>query len=120
MAKILLVEDDKDIQELVCLRLEIAGHDVVVADNGKIGYEKALQNPHDLILMDMHMPVMNGHETVKALRENDYSGLIIALTASALTNETNAALNVGCDAVIIKPISEKFEDQILELLSLQT
>ncbi len=117
MATILLVEDDGPIQELVCLRLEIAGYDVITAENGKIGYEKATQSPPDLILMDMHMPVMSGHDAVKALRDNAYGGLIIALTASALTSESNYALNAGCDGVIIKPITEKFEDQISDFLT---
>lgn len=112
MAKILLVEDDVNVSELVTLRLEIAGHEVVTAENGKIGVEKVRQASHDIILMDMHMPVMGGHEAVRILRDSGYAGLIVALTASAMTSAMNEAIRSGCDGVIIKPITEKFEDQV--------
>jgi len=112
MAKILLVEDDVNVSELVALRLEIAGHEVVTAVNGKIGVEKAPQASHDIILMDMHMPVMGGHEAVRILRNSGYTGLIVALTASAMSSAMNEALRSGCDGVIIKPITEKFEEQV--------
>lgn len=112
MATVLLVDDNENIRELVKLRLEIAGHDVTIAENGKIGLEKALQNTPDLVLLDMHMPVMSGHEAVQALRDSGYTGLVVALTASAMVSETNKARDSGCNGVIVKPISEDFEDEI--------
>lgn len=112
MGKILLVDDDESIRELVILRLEIAGHDMDFAENGKIGLEKALASNYDLILMDMHMPVMDGHEAVRQLRKFDYKGKIVGLTASAMITDTNKAIKSGCDDVICKPITEEFEDQI--------
>lgn len=116
MGHILLVDDDDDIRELVILRLEIAGHDVDSATNGKIGLEKALKTNYDLILMDMHMPIMDGHEAIRQLRKFDYKGKIIALTASAMVTEINKAIISGCDDVICKPITEQFEDQIATYL----
>jgi len=112
MAKILLVDDDEDIRELVILRLEIAGHEMSSAENGQIGVELALNKDYDLILMDMHMPVMDGHSAVKKLRQDGYIKPIVGLTASAMVHETNQALFSGCDGVICKPITEEFEDQI--------
>ena len=116
MAKILLVEDDVNVSELVTLRLEIAGHEVVTAENGKIGVEKVRQDSHDIILMDMHMPVMGGNEAVRILRDSGYTGLVVALTASAMTSAMNEAIRSGCDGVIIKPITEKFEDQVIKFI----
>ena len=116
MASILLVEDEVLIRDLVTLRLEIAGHQISTAENGQIGYEKALELQPDLVLMDMHMPVMSGHEAVITLREKGYSGLVVALTASALTTETNQALTSGCDYFMTKPIPEDFEDKVAEMI----
>jgi len=116
MATILLVEDEDSIRELVNLRLSMHGHDVSEAVNGRDGIEKALALKPDLILLDMHMPIMSGHEAARYLRENDYDGLIIALTASAMVRETNRARDSGCDGVITKPITEEFEDQVAALL----
>lgn len=116
MATILLVEDDTMIQDVVVLRLELAGHEVLTAENGKTGVEKTLEIQPDMVLMDMHMPIMSGHEAVALLRESDYTGLIVALTASAMVAETNKAMNAGCDSVIIKPISEEFESQVAKFL----
>lgn len=109
MANILLVEDDTLTRELIKLRLELADYDVIIAKNGKIGFEKALAHDPSLVLMDMHMPVMGGYESVRALRKENYKGQIVALTASALTADTQEALISGCNGVIIKPIMEDFE-----------
>ena len=112
MTNILVVEDEVDIRDLVMLRLELAGHTVSFAENGKIGREKALADLPDLVLLDMHMPVMSGHEAIKKLRERDYTGLVVGLTASAMVTETNKAICSGCDAVITKPITDNFEDLV--------
>jgi CheY-like chemotaxis protein len=112
MATILLVEDDEDIRDLVILRLETAGLDVEFAENGQIGLDMALAKKYDLILMDMHMPILDGHDAIKQLRKFGYEGKIVGLTASAMVNETHRALLSGCNDVIIKPITEEFEDQV--------
>lgn len=112
MAKILLIDDDEDIRELLILRLEMAGHDMDYAVNGKTGFDMAMENNYALVLMDMHMPVMDGHDAIKQLRRFGYSGKIVGLTASAMINDTKKALISGCDDVINKPITEDFEDQI--------
>ncbi|PCJ23359.1 MAG: two-component system response regulator [SAR86 cluster bacterium] len=116
MAKILFIDDDQAIRDLVTLRLQIAGHDVTLAENGKIGVEAALLGSYDLILMDMHMPIMSGHEAVKILRDSSYTGLIVALTASVMISETNEAIAAGCDDIIVKPMTEEFEEQVATLI----
>ena len=118
MSSILLVEDDNVIRKMLSLRLRMRDIDVDIAVNGLEGYQKALAGQYDAILMDMHMPVMDGHEATKKLREQGYTGLIIAVTASVMTDETDKALDMGCNYFISKPIEATFEDQIIELITL--
>ena len=116
MAKILLVEDDPMISRMLSLRLGMKGHDVDLAENGKIGMEKAFASEYDIVLMDMHMPVMDGHQATSALRDAGYSGLIVAVTASVMSQESEAAIKSGCDSYINKPVSENFEQEVQEKL----
>jgi len=62
--------------------------------------EKAMAIQPDLILMDMHMPVMNGYQAVRSLREQGYKGIIIACTS---VREYSDILEAGCDGIIEKP-----------------
>ena len=106
---ILLAEDGPDNQRLICLLLKKAGARVDVAENGKIACEKALAahqsgEPFDVILMDMQMPVMDGYTAVARLREADYRGPILALTAHAMKGSEDECRRAGCDAYLTKPI----------------
>jgi CheY-like chemotaxis protein len=116
MANILLVEDDEFISRMVNLRLSMRGHVIEQAFNGKEAVEKALTNDYDMILMDMHMPVMDGHEATQILREESYTGLIVAVTASVMSADTEKAIRSGCDKYIPKPIEADFEEQIEAML----
>lgn len=104
--RILLVEDNPDNQRLIRFLLNRAGADVTIAANGKTGVETALQaeSPFDLILMDLQMPVMDGYEATRALRNAGYTGEIVALTAHALTGEQDRCLQAGLDDCLSKPI----------------
>ena len=117
MAKILLVEDDEMICRMLELRLKVAGHQTEAASNGQIAVNKALDNNYDLILMDMHMPVLDGHEATRQLRQQGYKGLIIAVTASALSKDCEKAIQSGCDMHIPKPIGSDFEVLIQDKLN---
>ncbi len=117
MARILLVEDDELIGRMVTLRLRVKGHGVELAANGREGIDKALAGDYDLVLMDMHMPVMDGHEAVRRLREQGYQGVIAALTASAMSQDNRAAIDAGCDHFISKPIGDDFEQKIQDILA---
>jgi CheY-like chemotaxis protein len=116
MATILLAEDDPLIARMLSLRLSLKGHRVDLAENGRMALKMALATPYDLVLMDMHMPVMDGHEATRRLRESGYLGLIVAVTASVMSEESHAALDSGCDSYIGKPVSERFEQEIQSLL----
>jgi len=117
MASLLLVEDDALISRLISLRLRMHGHQVTVAANGKEGLEQALAGDYDLVLMDMYMPEMDGHEAVRRLRAKDYAGTIVAVTASAMSRDSQAAIESGCDHIITKPIGDDFEQRIAEILA---
>ncbi|MCH7701743.1 MAG: response regulator, partial [Planctomycetes bacterium] len=104
--------DGPDNQKLISLILEKAGAKVTLAENGLMGVERALKSrddgaPFDLILMDMQMPVMDGYQAVRRLRQSDWSGPIIALTANAMSGDREKCLAAGCTEYTTKPIDRK-------------
>ena len=72
MAKILIVEDESVLLQMYKKKLNDNGYDVVDAENGKLGIEKALSEKPDLILLDIRMPVMTGLEMLKELRKDGW------------------------------------------------
>ncbi|HID99285.1 MAG TPA: response regulator [Thiotrichaceae bacterium] len=116
MTTILLVDDDEKIKRMLTRRLKKAGYEIHTAENGKIGVEKVLELQPNLTLMDMHMPIMNGYEAASALREKGYSGVIIALTASAMADDVHKSIKAGCNYFISKPIGIDFEKKIRDIL----
>ncbi len=117
--RILLAEDCPDNQRLIALVLRKAEAEVVMAENGKITIDLALAalqagSPFDAILMDMQMPVMDGYEATKKLRDVGYNRPIIALTANAMVGDRQACLDAGCDDYIVKPIDQ---NQLLETVA---
>ena len=108
-AKILLVEDNEINQQVAKEMLEIEGLVVDVADNGKIAVSKVFNNYYDLVLMDLQMPIIDGYEATKIIRQNPrYEKLpIIALSADALKGTRDDAINAGMNDYITKPIDTK-------------
>ncbi len=106
MMTILIVEDDPANQYTLEVMLKSEGYQVLVACNGREGIEKALSLQPDLILMDMMMPVMGGHEATRTLKDNPEASDIpvIALTAAAMAGDREKALAAGCDDYISKPV----------------
>ncbi|AKH22195.1 hypothetical protein AAY24_10310 [Sedimenticola thiotaurini] len=102
---------------MLTLRLSLRDHTVTPAENGQEALEMAQASPFDLILMDMHMPVMDGHVATRKLREAGYVGLIVAVTASVMSQESDAAIESGCDNYISKPVGDDFEQQVEALLA---
>ena len=107
--RVLLAEDTADSQRLACLILKRAGLDVELAENGLMACQKvekaaAEGKPHDLILMDMQMPEMDGYEATRQIRGQGYRGPIIALTAHVMVGDRESCLNAGCDDYTAKPI----------------
>jgi PAS domain S-box-containing protein len=118
-SRILLAEDHAANQRVIALRLKMAGADVDVADDGRSALERTIEQyengcPFDVILLDMQMPVLDGYETARRLRERGISTPIIALTAHASDDDRDQCLNCGCDAYLSKP----FEwDRLIALIS---
>jgi PAS domain S-box-containing protein len=114
---ILLAEDGPDNQRLISLVLKKAGASVTIAQNGREAVDRVLASradrsrpgneatpPFDLILMDIQMPEMDGYEATRRLRQEGYTGPIIALSAHATTHAAHRCLDAGCNAYLGKPI----------------
>ncbi|MCX7797253.1 MAG: response regulator transcription factor [Melioribacter sp.] len=108
MAKILLVDDEKDIIEFLQYNLESEGFEVIYAYNGKEALSKLSENP-DLIVLDIMMPYMDGFETCKKIRENPNhkNTPVIFLTAKSSEIDEVHGLEIGADDYVQKPISPK-------------
>jgi len=108
--RVLLVEDGLDNQRLIGGILRRAGLEVEIAADGEIGCELALHSqssddPYDVVLMDMQMPVLDGYTAVQRLRAAGYRGAIIALTAHAMSGDRERCISVGCSDYATKPIA---------------
>ena len=106
---ILLVEDSPTNRKAIALCLEVAGAFVSVAHDGAAAITAARAaeaegRPFDVILMDMQMPVMDGYEATRQLRQSGYHRPIIALTAYASEDSEAGCKSIGCDAFVNKPI----------------
>jgi PAS domain S-box-containing protein len=115
--RILLVEDNRVNQKIAIRLLEKRGHHAVLAENGKGALAALMQTSFDLVLMDVHMPLMDGIEATIAIREKEKStGLhqpIIAMTALAMKGDRERCLAAGMDGYLSKPIDLQQLDDVL-------
>ncbi len=118
--RVLLVEDSSDNQRLIARILTQAGADVTVAHNGREALERAAADcperdggqsgptePFDVILMDVQMPLLDGCQATRRLRQDGYTGPIVALTAHAMEEDRQRCLDAGCDDYLAKPIDRE-------------
>lgn len=118
--KVLVVEDSADNRELVSHYLERAGAEVTTAGDGKSGIARAVQDQPDLILMDIQMPGIDGHEAMAQLRRLNFKKPIVALTANALKSERDRAMNLGFTSYLTKPLDRrKLINTLSELTKMQ-
>jgi len=109
MAKILVIEDEAPIRDNLLRFLRLEGHEVLAAENGRVGLEMARTHQPQMILCDVMMPEMNGVEVLDAVRADAaLSGLcFIFLTASADAEDVQRGLNRGADEYVTKPFNLK-------------
>ena len=105
MARILVVEDDPDICDLVALLLQGVGHSILIATNGAQAIVLAQQSLPDLIVMDLVLPTTDGWTAIGQLKGEARTAHIpiLALTAHAQTNDRMRARAAGCDDFLTKP-----------------
>ena len=107
MKKILLIEDNDDIRNNTAEILELSNYKVIVAENGKIGVEKAIEHKPDLIICDIMMPVLDGYGVLHAIHKNDAikNTPFIFLTAKTERSDFRKGMELGADDYITKPFS---------------
>ena len=104
---ILIIEDDKTLMRGLKDNFEFAGFTVIASEDGEEGFEKALNNKPDLIILDLMLPGMNGYEICRSLREQELDIPIIMLTAKNQESDIILGLNLGANDYVTKPFSIK-------------
>ncbi len=104
---VLIVEDDENIAELLMLYLEKEGYATVTAGDGGTALQKYRERKPDLVLLDLMLPVMDGREVCRSIRESGDTTPIIMLTAKGETVDKVSGLKMGADDYITKPFEMK-------------
>ena len=102
---VLIVEDEKNIVDIIRFNLQREGYNTLEAYDGEAGLAAAEQNNPDLVLLDVMMPKMSGFEVCKALRKNGSNVPVIILTAREEEEDKILGLEIGADDYITKPFS---------------
>ena len=106
MSKLLLVEDNEMNWDMLSRRLRRRGYEVVIAVDGQQGVDLAQAEDPDLVITDMGLPVLTGWEATRRLKAAPETGSIpiLGLTARAMSDDRDKALEAGCDDYDTKPI----------------
>ncbi len=112
--KVLIAEDTPELQILVRRMVESYGITVAIASNGQQALDLTQSNHYDLILMDMQMPVMDGIQATRKLRELGDQTPVVALTANVMQKQREQFYQGGCDDFISKPIDRRELQAVLE------
>jgi two-component system sensor histidine kinase/response regulator len=121
--RVLVVEDNVVNQQVARRFLQRLGCEVLVAENGQRGVEEFFKNDYALVLMDVQMPVMDGLAATREIRSREPKGVhapIVALTASAMTDELERCTAAGMDALLVKPLELPKLCEILDRYGFRT
>lgn len=115
MKKILVIEDNKEIRENASELLELASYEVLTATNGQEGMQLIRLEKPDLILCDLHMPVMDGYGLIKNLMQDPLLNNIPVVILSAFSERTEVqkGLAIGASSYIVKPFDD---EQLLKVV----
>ncbi len=105
MARILLVEDEPQMQRGLRDNLEFEGHEVMVVGDGSSGYQTLLRESFDLVILDVMLPQMSGFDVVRKSREKGIRTPILMLTAKGEEIDKVLGLELGADDYVTKPFS---------------
>ncbi len=105
--KVLVVEDDTAIKTLLKYNLEQAGYQTTTSSDGQVGYELALNNEYDFILLDVMLPKLDGLEITKRLRQEKVMTPILIITARDQELDKIIGLELGADDYLTKPFSPR-------------
>jgi CheY-like chemotaxis protein len=118
--KILIVEDNPMNRRLIGDILKYHGYEILEAENGKEGVKRAKEHKPDLIIMDLQMPVKNGYDAIKILKNDPETKhiKILAVTSFAMAGDREKVLETGADDYISKPINTRdLPERVKRLLS---
>lgn len=105
MHRVLLVEDEEHLQEIIKLNLEIEGLEVDVAGNGKTAIEKFKQKPYHLIILDIMIPEISGYDVCQTIRLENQDVPILILSAKSNSSDRIQGLRYGADDYLTKPFN---------------
>lgn len=115
---VLVTEDNAVNRRVLCSMLEAVGVKTWVAETGAAALELARKEPFDLIFMDLHMPVMDGVEATRLIRQTaEHQPRIVAVTADAMSDAYHAMARAGADGFLTKPVERHQVYQVLRDLS---
>ncbi|MGA1825784.1 MAG: response regulator [bacterium] len=124
MSRILVIDDDSQIQDMLKQMLERAGYDVIIAPNGKVAVKINSEKPADLIITDLIMPEMEGIETIRKLKRDFPDVAIIAMSGGGRIGPDSylgMVKKFGVKYTFVKPIKrEDLLTAIREILNQQT
>ncbi|MEQ8705978.1 MAG: response regulator [Phaeodactylibacter sp.] len=115
MKKILVIEDNEEVRENLEEILELSGYQVITAEDGKVGVEKALTSPPDLILCDVMMPHLDGFGVLNILSKKSVTSNVpfVFLTAKTEKTDFRRGMNLGADDYVTKPF---YKDELLDVI----
>lgn len=107
MARILIVDDEESIRDLIKEILSAAGHELHLAADGAMAFELLKKKPVDLAIVDRNMPGMTGIEVVQLIRLNPKTSTmkVLMCTGSSMTREIDEAFSAGADDYVLKPLN---------------
>lgn len=111
MTRILVIEDNEDLAFGLRNNLEIEGYDVAVAPDGEDGLSQAIDDPPDLVILDLMLPKMDGYRVLHSLRQQEFTNPVLILTARGEETDKVRGLKLGADDYVTKPFG------VLELLA---